>query len=59
MEQRYNMKTSQNGFLISIYQEGPSHKPYFKAVNMEGQAIIGPNKKIVAIYIIGKLVLLD
>jgi len=43
MEQRHNMETLQNRFLISIYQEGPSHKPYFIAVNMEGQAIIGPN----------------
>ena len=42
-----------------MYQRGPFHKPYFIAVNMKGQAIIGPNKKIVVTYVIDKLVLLD
>ena len=42
-----------------MYQEGPPHKPYFIAVDMKGQAIIGSNKKIVTIYVIGELTLLD
>jgi len=42
-----------------MYQGGLSHEPYFIAVYMKEQVIIGPNKKIVAIYIIGELALLD
>ena len=42
-----------------MYQEGPPYKPYFIAVDMKEQVIIGPNKKIVAIYVIGELALLD
>ena len=42
-----------------MYQGEPPHEPYFIAVDMKGQAIIGPNKKIVATYIIGELALLD
>ena len=59
MEQRHNTEILWNRFPISIYQEELSHKPYFIAVNMEGWAIIAPNKKIVATYVIGELALLD
>ena len=52
VEQKHNTKTSQNGFPISIYQEELSHELYFIAINMEGWAIIGPNKKIVVTYVI-------
>jgi len=39
-----------------MYQGGLFHEPYFIAINIKGQA---PNKKIVAIYIIGELTLLN
>ena len=59
MEQRHNMEISWNEFLISIYHGGPSHEPYDIAVDIKGWAIMGSNKKIVATYVIGELVLLD
>ena len=42
-----------------MYQRGLFYKPYFIAVNMKGQAIIGSNKKIVVTYVVDKLILLD
>ena len=59
IEQRHNTETLRNRFPIFIYQKGLSYKPYFIVVNMKGQVIIGSNKKIVATYIIGKLILLN
>ena len=38
-----------------MFQGGPSHEPYFIAINNQDQIIIGPSKKIVAIYVVGKL----
>ena len=38
-----------------MYQGGPSYKPYFIAINNYGQAIIDPNKKIVATHMVGEL----
>jgi len=38
-----------------MYQEGPPHELYIIAINNWGQAIIGPNKKIVAIHVVGEL----
>ena len=38
-----------------MYQEEPSYESYFITINNHKQAIIGPDKKIVAIYIIGEL----
>ena len=59
VEWKHNTETSQNGFPISIYQGGLSHEPYFIAIDIKRWAIINPNKKIVATYIIGELTLLD
>jgi len=44
-----------NSYPTAIYQGGPSYKPYFIAINNQGQAIIGPNKKTVAMYVVRKL----
>jgi len=38
-----------------MFQERPPHKPYFIAIDNQGQVIIGPNKKIVATYVVGEL----
>jgi len=38
-----------------MYQESLPHEPYFVTIDNQGLAIIGPNKKIVAIYIVGEL----
>jgi len=52
---KYNTETSKNRCPINMFQEGPSHKPYFIAINNWGQDIIGPNKKMVATYVVGEL----
>ena len=38
-----------------MYQRGPPHELYFIAMDNQGQAIIGPNKKIVVMYVVGEL----
>ena len=55
VKEKHNIETSQNGYPISMYQGGPPHKPYFITVDNQGQAIIGPTKKIVATYMVGEL----
>jgi len=49
------METSRNGITIKIFQERPPHEPFFIAIDNRDQVIIGPNKKIVAIYVVGEL----
>ena len=55
MDQKYNTETSRNGYSIVIFQEGPSHEPYFIAINNQGHVIIGPNKKTVTTYVVEEL----
>jgi len=55
LENKRNTNTSRNGQQISMYQEGPPHEPYFIAINSRDQIIIGPNKKTVAMYVVGEL----
>ena len=38
-----------------MFQGGLLHEPYFIAINNQDQIIIGPSKKIVATYVVGKL----
>ena len=38
-----------------MFQGGSPHEPYFIAINNREQVIIGPNKKIVATFVIGEL----
>jgi len=38
-----------------MYQGGPLYEPYFIAIDNQGQAIIGSNKKTVAMYVVGEL----
>jgi len=51
----HNTETSRNEYPIKIFQEGPPHEPFFIAINNWGQVIIGPNKKTVAVYMVGEL----
>ena len=46
---------TRNSYPIVMFQEGPPHEPYFIAIDNREQIIIGPNKKTVAIYIVGEL----
>ena len=55
VDKKHNTETARNDYQIAILQGGPSHKPYFIAVNNRGQVIISPNKKTVAIYVVGEL----
>ena len=55
VKEKYNTETAWNGYPISIYQGGPPHKLYIIAIDNWGQAIIGPNKKIVAIHVVREL----
>ena len=55
IDKKRNTDTSRNGCQIPMYQGGPPHKPYFVAINNKNQVIIGPNKKIVAMYVVGEL----
>jgi len=58
VDNRHNTETTQNGYLIKMYQGGPLHEPFFIAINCRGQVIIGPNKKIVATHVSGELEIL-
>ena len=55
VDNKNNMDIAQNGYPIKMYQGGPPHEPFFIAINNQGQVIIGPNKKTVAMYVIGEL----
>ena len=58
VDDNYNTKTSRDGYPITVFQEGLPYEPYFIAIDNWGQVIIGPNKKIVATYVVGKLKIL-
>ena len=55
LENKRNTDTYRNGQQISMYQGGPPHEPYFIAIDSRDQIIIGPNKKMVAMYMVGEL----
>ena len=55
MDEKHNTEILCNEYLISMYQERPSHKPYFIAIDNHGWAIISPNKKIVATHVVDEL----
>ena len=55
LENKGNTDTSLNGQQIHMYQGGPPHEPYFIAIDNQDQIIIGPNKKTVAMYVVGEL----
>jgi len=56
---KYNMDTTRKESPIKMYSEGPPHEPYFIALTLQGQIIIGPIKKMVASYVVGDLALLN
>jgi len=51
---KYNTETSRNRCPIKMFQGGPPHEPFFIAINNREQVIIGPNKKLVAAYMVGE-----
>ena len=55
VDNKHNTETSRNGYPINIYQGRLSYEPYFIAINNRDQVIIGPNRKMVAIYVVREL----
>jgi len=55
VDNKHNTETLRNGYQIAIFQGGPPHEPYFITIDNRGQVTIGPNKKIVATYVVGEL----
>ena len=55
VEQRHNTETARNGYPIPMFQGGPLYEPYFIAIDNREQIVIGPCKKTVATYMVGKL----
>ena len=51
VDNQHNTETTWNGYLIKMYQGGPPYELFFIAIDCQGQVIIGPNKKIVAIHV--------
>jgi len=58
VDNKHNTKISRNNYSITMFQGGPPHEPYFIAIDNQGQVIIGPNKKTVAICVVGELEML-
>ena len=58
VDNQYNTKTTQNGYLIKMYQGGLLHELFFIAINCQSQVIIESNKKVVAIHMSGELKIL-
>ena len=59
LKQKHNADMTRQGFPIKIYIEGPSYEPYFIVLTLQGKLIIRPTKKMVTLYMVGDLVLLD
>ena len=49
------MEILRNRYLINMFQEGPLHDLFFIAINNQEHVIIGLNKKMVTIYVVGEL----
>jgi len=58
VDNKNNIETSRNGMIIKMFQGGPPHELFFIAIDNRDQVIIGPNKKTVAMYIVGELEIL-
>jgi len=55
VDNKNNTETSRNRMTIKMFQGGPLHEPFFIAINNRDQVIIDPNKKTVAMYVVGEL----
>ena len=55
VDNKYNSETLRNGYLIKMFQGEPPYELFFIAIDNQGQVIIGPNKKTVAMHIEGEL----
>ena len=55
VESKHNTKTLRNRQWINMFQGGFPHELFFIAIDNWGQVIIGPSKKMVAIYMVREL----
>jgi len=55
MQKKHNTEMTRNSYSIILYQGEPPHKPYFITIDNHRRAIIRPNKKSVAMHIVGEL----
>ena len=55
VNEKHNTEISRNRYPIIMFQRRPPYKPFFIAINNQGQVIIGPNKKMMATYMIEEL----
>ena len=55
VDNKNNMETSRNGYPIRMFHRRSPHEPFFIAIDNQGQVIISPNKKTVAMYVVGEL----
>ena len=58
VDNKHNTEILRNRYPIRMFQEGPPHELFFIAIDNQEQVIIGPNKKIVATYVVGELAVL-
>ena len=59
LKQKHNADMIRKGLLTKMYSGGPSYKLYFIIFTLQGQIIISPTKKMVILYMVGDLALLD
>ena len=55
LKNKRNTDTYRKGQQISMYQGGPPHEPYFITIDSRNQVIIEPNRKTVAMHVVGEL----
>jgi len=55
VDEKHNTKILRNRYPITMFQGGLPHEPFFIVINNREQVIIGPNKKMLATYVVGEL----
>jgi len=55
----HNTDIMRKDFPIKIYMGGLPYEPYFIALTLQEQVIIGHTKQLIVIYVVGDLALLD
>ena len=59
IKQKHNLNTSRWGLLIEMNTGGPPHEPFFIALTLQEEIVIGPINKLVALYMVGDLAFLN
>ena len=55
VDNKHNLETSRNRYPIKMFQGRLPYKPFFITIDNQGQVIIGSNKKMVAMHVVGEL----